>query len=397
MYDFTMYTGKSCGSLRSIIVSLVRSLKDRGTILVADNYFSTIALFKELHFQLGIRCVMTYTLRDRGADFLKTATQDNVPFGKMPASMANALPKGWMQTAKATFKVGAQSMELFMTRWRDTKLTCFLYNTMTGDQGVTASRRTSSGQRVANDSFAAAVFYALWYGAVDRVDKDLQFFPCDFRQVAHWQRRPVLWSIDCVVHNVWVLLQVHFAENGGSGVKPCYCQPASAFAAKPGDTHHDCFKDREGLSGRQKFQLDLSESILERASAEIAKLVQAGSPVVDPKPKTPGRKRKNDGTVQTRTTAKVPRKPATVQQPKRPRGRPLKHRFVKMYPTSMRCTACYQRLAERERDKPKKDRRTQTQLRADCSLKYCRTGCPACCDGKGVPVCRTCQDGFVHH
>ena len=370
---------------------------------VADNNYSSVANARALFEERGIRIVMTKTLRERKAGKEKDLDVLSFPFSKPPKSVADALPRGWQLQARATLDTDRGPLPVVGTLWRDTKLIGFLATTLLGNTpDLHVDRRLSGCGSVAVRASEAAVWYQGRYGAVDRVDRGVQDFPLDFRQVSAWYKRPALFALDVVVVNIWELVQIHALENGGLGEKVCYCEgqteEGKSWRGKKGkEASHDCFVGRKGLSGREKFQLGLGMDIISLAAewreSEIADGATDTRRKSGPRGGRP-RSRKRAAVVEDdEVVEKAPR----LAQPaagKRKRGRPPKYVFVPHLRPGVAmlryCRPCYWRVSEENKDKVKELRETQMELLR--RVPFCRSGCQQC----NVYVYRACQPSFVH-
>ena len=177
---------------------------------------------------------------------------DAFPFSKLGAAEIKLVRRGWMKGAvRQIYKTG-HWVQCFV--WLDRKFVGFVTTALVGTaDSFTVERSTKGGgfKKLTVDSHPAVGAYMKSYGGVDRADRGMANFSVAHR-CRRWYMCIVFWLLDAVLWNMWVV--VKYAYEAGT-------EPWSQYKPTSGGP----------IKGRLRFQLDLSNALMEYAAKNALK------------------------------------------------------------------------------------------------------------------------------
>ena len=317
---FSVYGGKGSGTLAEIVCDQLMPTEYSGhsKIVTMDNYFTGHDVTHGLFAKHKAYHVGTVSLRARQDKSQAAISHNHFPFRAVSQSVADAVPRGFVLSAKATVDCPEQGMpyEKHAKLVKDTKLIGLTHNAFTGLNATTVmTRRLRAGNGVKDTevgSCEALIWYLATYGTIDTIDASTEQYPIDLRASGHWYRRLLYWLIDVSLHNAFVILNFNMGNFDGDdpvdrvarqGV--CYCQDSKLKKHKRHSIdQHKCYFNRSGLSARLKFHKDIARALMLRADEELQGAMRPGKR---------GRKRRNPDTPGSAAPAPKRRMPCAIR------------------------------------------------------------------------------------
>jgi hypothetical protein len=350
--SFEVYQGKGAGRksthrlvVEDLIPLLPEDVRERGIVLYADNWYSSVGLAVDLKHNYGIDFVGTYAPK-KGAP----AGPDSFPFRRLTASEQGVIDRGKLRRAtKRIMPSSGESKKKVTVQahlWKDSKTVGVIDTRFIGPATEKGSsvKRTIRGKYkgVTINCHDAILAYLEHYGAVDRADRGIADFTTS-RKSNRWYMRVFFWILDAALWNMWVIAK-YMIES-----------PEATDEWKKYDTK----ENRGTVSGRYLFMLDVADCLMDWAAG--AAIEKAGG------------ERKDVRWLKNEAGNSTP----SAQEKKKPGPNP-NHRLVAQ-PGRRPCAVCYGK-------QPKV--LSQDEKRKKC--RYTRDKCNVC----GTYMCDDC---FVAH
>ena len=209
MFRWRIYTGSTGTDGHSYVYDLIHNelvgdawFNDRGYIIFMDSFFVMIKLFVALRAR-GIFAVGPSKAKRPE----KKANKDSWPFQSYEKSELQFLPRGWRRVCSQVLAVGGT---LHATVWKDNKAVTLLYTAFSSVAKVSVPRWVGSERRRRwVPSFLALRMYAMYMGAVDRIDKTVAYAEIRFGHCAQRYHRVIFfWYLSTIgFHNLSVLFK----------------------------------------------------------------------------------------------------------------------------------------------------------------------------------------------
>jgi hypothetical protein len=252
---FFVYTGKdfddpdgeySDGTKIGIITRLLDLagliVGSAGRILYTDNYYTSIEVMKHIWAKFRMLYVGVIRLTDK-----KSRTADDFPFHLLSKGAQRKIEKGWSRRATRKYTFNRNDIPSFTaqaTTWKDKKQIGVLHNHLVEPTGSFNVLRYNKATHKSEPVPAPRILhdYAHHMGGIDHVDRDSADYSVSLKS-ERFYLRIFYWILNAVIHCNYVIVTLVSKDSGPK--------------------HNEWKHYRNIHNGRFKYQIDLSQQLIE--------------------------------------------------------------------------------------------------------------------------------------